>query len=284
MAEAGADIVGAHVGLTSGGLIGAEETLALEEACAAIQRMIDAAVGRTTGCARRRPRRSVRGPGQRARRLRTDERPRLPRRLVDRAAAGRAGSRRGRARVQVLAALGWRSGRVAMATVVVVGTLDTKSREVEFVADRDPRRWCRRRSSSTSAFSSPQAKPPTRARRLGQRGRRARRYAPRGPSYRRRGGGSAGRGARRHAPRPGAVVQQPACRGRLDAIIGLGGSSGHERGHRRHANAPRWRAQGDGVDGGLWRRPPLHRHTRHLPDVLGDGHRRPQPHLAARAR
>lgn len=45
MAEAGADIVGAHVGLTSGGLIGAEETLALEEACAAVRHMTDAAVG-----------------------------------------------------------------------------------------------------------------------------------------------------------------------------------------------------------------------------------------------
>lgn len=44
MAEAGADIVGAHVGLTSGGLIGAEERLGLDEACEAIQAMADAAV------------------------------------------------------------------------------------------------------------------------------------------------------------------------------------------------------------------------------------------------
>jgi len=44
MAEAGADVVGAHVGLTSGGLIGAEETLLLDEACAATERMRDAAV------------------------------------------------------------------------------------------------------------------------------------------------------------------------------------------------------------------------------------------------
>ena len=44
MAEAGADVVGAHVGLTSGGLIGAEETLSLDEACAATERMRDAAV------------------------------------------------------------------------------------------------------------------------------------------------------------------------------------------------------------------------------------------------
>lgn len=43
MAAAGADIVGAHVGLTSGGLIGAAEVLAVEEACAATQAMADAA-------------------------------------------------------------------------------------------------------------------------------------------------------------------------------------------------------------------------------------------------
>jgi predicted TIM-barrel enzyme len=44
MAEAGADVVGAHVGLTSGGLIGAQETLSLEEACEATQRMTEAAI------------------------------------------------------------------------------------------------------------------------------------------------------------------------------------------------------------------------------------------------
>ena len=44
MAEAGADIVGAHVGLTSGGLVGAAETLSLDEACEATRRMLDAAV------------------------------------------------------------------------------------------------------------------------------------------------------------------------------------------------------------------------------------------------
>ena len=44
MADAGADVVGAHVGLTSGGLIGAEETLSLDEACTATERMRDAAV------------------------------------------------------------------------------------------------------------------------------------------------------------------------------------------------------------------------------------------------
>jgi predicted TIM-barrel enzyme len=44
MAEAGADVVGAHVGLTSGGLIGAEETLTLDEACEATARMHEAAV------------------------------------------------------------------------------------------------------------------------------------------------------------------------------------------------------------------------------------------------
>ena len=44
MAGAGADVVGAHVWLTSGGLIGAEEVPALDDACEATQRMVDAAV------------------------------------------------------------------------------------------------------------------------------------------------------------------------------------------------------------------------------------------------
>ena len=44
MAEAGADIVGAHVGLTTGGLIGAGFAAGLDEACERITRMRDAAV------------------------------------------------------------------------------------------------------------------------------------------------------------------------------------------------------------------------------------------------
>jgi predicted TIM-barrel enzyme len=44
MAAAGADVVGAHVGLTSGGFVGAAETLSLDEACAATERMVEAAV------------------------------------------------------------------------------------------------------------------------------------------------------------------------------------------------------------------------------------------------
>ena len=43
MAEAGADIIGVHVGLTSGGWIGAERTLDLDGACAATQAMLQAA-------------------------------------------------------------------------------------------------------------------------------------------------------------------------------------------------------------------------------------------------
>ena len=43
MADAGADIVGAHVGLTSGGWIGAELALDVEAACAATQAMVEAA-------------------------------------------------------------------------------------------------------------------------------------------------------------------------------------------------------------------------------------------------
>ena len=43
MAEAGADIVGAHVGLTSGGWVGADSAVSLDEACAATQAMLEAA-------------------------------------------------------------------------------------------------------------------------------------------------------------------------------------------------------------------------------------------------
>jgi predicted TIM-barrel enzyme len=43
MAEAGADVIGAHVGLTSGGWIGADERMDLDEACAATQSMLEAA-------------------------------------------------------------------------------------------------------------------------------------------------------------------------------------------------------------------------------------------------
>ena len=43
MAVAGADVLGAHVGLTEGGMIGANDTLSLEEACAATNAMSAAA-------------------------------------------------------------------------------------------------------------------------------------------------------------------------------------------------------------------------------------------------
>jgi predicted TIM-barrel enzyme len=43
MAVAGADIIGVHVGLTSGGWIGAQQTLDLDGACAATQAMLEAA-------------------------------------------------------------------------------------------------------------------------------------------------------------------------------------------------------------------------------------------------
>jgi predicted TIM-barrel enzyme len=45
MSEAGADIVGAHVGLTTGGYIGAGEAVSLDEACRVVQSMYDAAAG-----------------------------------------------------------------------------------------------------------------------------------------------------------------------------------------------------------------------------------------------
>lgn len=44
MAAAGADIVGAHVGLTIGGMIGAQHALDLDAACRATQGMLEAAV------------------------------------------------------------------------------------------------------------------------------------------------------------------------------------------------------------------------------------------------
>lgn len=43
MARAGADIIGAHVGLTSGGLIGSHSAMTVVEACSATQRMVVAA-------------------------------------------------------------------------------------------------------------------------------------------------------------------------------------------------------------------------------------------------
>jgi len=43
MADAGADIIGAHVGLTTGGLIGANKALSLDEACLKTEAMVQAA-------------------------------------------------------------------------------------------------------------------------------------------------------------------------------------------------------------------------------------------------
>ncbi len=50
MAEAGADIIGAHVGLTTGGLIGAGVAAGLDEACDSIARMHDAAMKARGDC------------------------------------------------------------------------------------------------------------------------------------------------------------------------------------------------------------------------------------------
>jgi predicted TIM-barrel enzyme len=44
MAAAGADIIGAHVGLTIGGMIGAQHALDLDDACRATEEMVEAAV------------------------------------------------------------------------------------------------------------------------------------------------------------------------------------------------------------------------------------------------
>jgi predicted TIM-barrel enzyme len=43
MAQAGADVVGAHIGVTAGGLTGAKNTIGMEEAAAAVQSMCHAA-------------------------------------------------------------------------------------------------------------------------------------------------------------------------------------------------------------------------------------------------
>ncbi len=43
MAEAGADVIGAHIGVTAGGLTGAKKTIGLKEAAAAVQSMCKAA-------------------------------------------------------------------------------------------------------------------------------------------------------------------------------------------------------------------------------------------------
>jgi len=45
MAEAGADVIGAHVGLTTGGLVGAAEAGSLEQACRRVGAMCEAARG-----------------------------------------------------------------------------------------------------------------------------------------------------------------------------------------------------------------------------------------------
>jgi len=43
MAAAGADVIGLHVGLTTGGMIGAEEAVSLDDACMKLEEMADAA-------------------------------------------------------------------------------------------------------------------------------------------------------------------------------------------------------------------------------------------------
>ena len=100
MAEAGADIIGVHVGLTSGGWIGAEETLELDAACASTQAMLEAAKAGRGGRPDRGPRRALRGSGDGRPGLRDDRRRGLPRGLVDRATPGGTRGRRHRRGVQ----------------------------------------------------------------------------------------------------------------------------------------------------------------------------------------
>ena len=101
MAKAGADIIVCHMGLTTGGAIGAETALKLAD-CPAL---VDAwSRGRAEGAARR-DRAGAWRPGRRAgrRRIRPEEHeklPRLLRRLLDGAAAGRSGADRTDTEVQ----------------------------------------------------------------------------------------------------------------------------------------------------------------------------------------
>jgi len=65
MVEAGADLLVAHVGLTTKGAIGAQTALSLEEAAARVQTIADAARFRRSRCAGAVPRRPDRRTGGR---------------------------------------------------------------------------------------------------------------------------------------------------------------------------------------------------------------------------
>ena len=91
MAEAGADCIIAHMGLTVGGSIGLDrgDAMSLEDAPAAVQAIGEARLGREHGRDPPLPRRPDRHPGRLRLRPRPLRRGRLRRRLLDGAPAGR---------------------------------------------------------------------------------------------------------------------------------------------------------------------------------------------------
>ena len=95
MAEAGADMIVAHMGLTTDGTIGADTALSLDDCVAVIDAIADAAQGgarRTSSSSAT----AARSPCRRTRSTSSQHarRPRLLRRQLDGAAADRAGDHR----------------------------------------------------------------------------------------------------------------------------------------------------------------------------------------------
>ena len=94
MAEAGADMIGAHVGLTVGGMIGSSHAVDLDEACAPDRGDAGRGARGAPGRHSRGAWRPVRGSCKRAGLLRQGGGPWVPRRLERRAPAGRDGADR----------------------------------------------------------------------------------------------------------------------------------------------------------------------------------------------
>ncbi len=93
MTKAGADIIVAHMGVTVGGAIGATSAKSLETSAGEIDRIAAAALRRAQGCDRALPRRTDRDAERRGiHPAELPELPRLLRRVVDGAAAGRDGA------------------------------------------------------------------------------------------------------------------------------------------------------------------------------------------------
>ena len=116
------------------------------------------------------------------------------------------------------------------------------------------------------------------ARHRSRRDRRGRRRAGRGA--RRRATTAARRSTRWRAARP-IVVARLHAEGRLDGILGLGGSGNSTIIAAGHARAAGRRPEAARLDGRLGRHAAVRRRGRHRDDVLGRRHRRHQPHLRA---